>query len=118
MSYEEEFRKKVLSIKSDRKLTIEETANLFEIGKSTVQRWLKRVKSLKSTGRPRKLCLEALKSDVDTFPDAYQYERAERLGVGQNAIFHGLKRLKISYKKKPYSSESRRREAYFISSEN
>ena len=118
MSYEEEFRKKVLQIKSKHGLTIEETARLFEIGKSTVQRWLQRVKSLKSTGRPRKLCLEALKRDVDAYPDGYQYERAQRLGVGQNCIFHGLKRLKISYKKKPYSPESRRRKAYYISSED
>ena len=51
-------------------------------------------------------------------PDAYQYERAQRLEVGQNCIFHGLKRLKISYKKKPYSSESGRRKAYYISSKD
>lgn len=118
MSYEEEFRKKVLKIKSKRGLTIEETANLFEIGKSTVQRWLQRVKSLKSTGRPRKLCLDALKNDVETYPDGYQYERAKRLCVGQNAIFHGLKKLGISYKKKPYTPESRRDKTYSIPKED
>ena len=62
--------------------------------------------------------MEKLKKDVELYPDAYQYERAERLGVGQNCIFHGLKRLQISYKKKPYPSEGGRSKAYYILPEN
>ncbi len=33
------------------------------------------------------------------YPDAYQYERAQRFGVHQNAIHVALKQLGVSYKK-------------------
>ena len=47
-------------------------------------------------------------------PDAYQYERAVRLGVSQRAIGNALKRLGISYKKNTQASESgRNRTAHF-----
>ena len=45
--------------------------------------------------------MEALKQDVETYPDAYQYERAQRLGVSQRGIGYALKRLAMSRKKKP-----------------
>ena len=41
-----------------------------------------------------------MEADVKEYPDAYQYERASRLGVCQRAIGYALERLKISYKKK------------------
>ena len=42
--------------------------------------------------------MENLKIDVGLYPDAYQYERAERFGVSQRGIALALKRLGISYK--------------------
>jgi hypothetical protein len=30
--------------------------------------------------------MEKLKADVEEYPDGYQYERAKRFGVGQNAM--------------------------------
>jgi hypothetical protein len=40
--------------------------------------------------------MEALKRDVEKYPDAYQYERAQRLGVSQRGIGYAWKRLGIS----------------------
>ena len=56
-----------------------------------------------------KLDMEALEQDVKEYPDAYQYERASRLGVCQRAIGYALERLKVSYKKNTVASESGRR---------
>ena len=51
--------------------------------------------------------MEALKRDVEEYPDAYHYERAQRLGVSQRGIGYALKRLGISRKKNALTSESR-----------
>ena len=37
--------------------------------------------------------------NITKYSDAYQYERAERLGVSQSSIHSALKRLKVTYKK-------------------
>jgi hypothetical protein len=37
--------------------------------------------------------MQALKQDILDYPDAYQYERAERLGVSQMGICHALRRI-------------------------
>ncbi len=46
-----------------------------------------------------------LKQDIVDYPDAYQYERAERLGVSQIGIWHALKRLGVTYKKNTQASQ-------------
>jgi len=43
--------------------------------------------------------MEALRKDVEDYPDLYQHERAKKFGVGQSTIFYALKRLNISNKK-------------------
>jgi len=57
-----------------------------------------------------RLDMDALKSDVQTYPDAYQFERAQRLGVSRSCIFYALKRLKVTYKKNTKSPKSVRRQ--------
>jgi transposase len=118
MGYKKDYREQVLKTKEEKGLSIRGVADLFGLSATTVQSWMKRLLALKGQGRPRKLCLEALKSDVEAYPDGYQYERAKRLGVGQNCIFHGLKRLGISYKKKPYTPEIGRGKTYIIPKED
>jgi transposase len=51
---------------------------------------------------PTKIKEEELRRDVEKYPDAYQYERAKRLGVSQRGIGLALKRMGISCKKKTY----------------
>lgn len=43
--------------------------------------------------------MEALKKDIEEYPDSYQYERAERFGASQSGIYWALKRLDVTYKK-------------------
>ena len=46
-----------------------------------------------------RLDMAQLARDVEQVPDAYQWERAQRLGVAERTIGYGLQRLGISYKK-------------------
>ncbi|WP_430233716.1 IS630 transposase-related protein [Nitrosomonas communis] len=54
-----------------------------------------------------------MRQDIRDYPDAYQYERAKRLGVAQNAIFLALRKLGVTYKNNSDASQSgRKRTAY------
>ncbi len=48
---------------------------------------------------------EKLKAYVAQNPDAYQAEIAEAIGAKENTVCRALKRLKISRKKRPRSTE-------------
>ena len=52
--------------------------------------------------KPSKISDEALFQDVKEYPDAFQYERAERLGASERWISHALRRLGITRKKRRY----------------
>lgn len=115
MTYSMDFRKKVLQIKADEGLSCEEVSKRFKIGIMTVVRWGKRIDPMRSRMKAAvKINMEALREDIQTYPDAYQYERAERLGVSKTGIWHALKRLRVSYKKNPESSQSRSRKTCCI----
>lgn len=58
--------------------------------------------------------MDALIDDIKTYPDAYQYERAKRLGVSQTGIWFALKRLNVTYKKNSSSSQGRSRKEICI----
>ena len=108
MAYSLDFRRKVLSVREKQGLTIAEVASRFDVGVTSVVRWIKRVQRKPPGFRHRKIDLEVLRQDVLAYPDAYQYERAQRLGVRQNAIFLALKKLGVTYKKNAAPSQGRR----------
>ncbi len=109
MTYSLDFRKKVLEIQKREGLTQSETALRFGVGMASITRWNKQLEPKGKRDKPAtKLNMDALAQDVKDYPDAYQYERAARLGVSQRAIGYGLKRLKVSYKKNAVTSKSRR----------
>ena len=115
MTYSLDFRKKVLEIKKEKKLSFEKTAKLFNLGKSTLQRWEKRIVPILKRNKPAtKLNMEALKKDVAEYPDGYLKERAKRLNVSASCVFYALKRVNISYKKKRYNipKETKKREKH------
>jgi transposase len=97
MSYSIDYRRRALELLAEgqKKSHISE---LFGIARSTLDRWLN-CSSLhpKKAGPkgPRKLSEEALQAHVEAYPDAYQYERAEALGVSRHVVLYGLKRLGI-----------------------
>ena len=101
MTYSIDFRRQALLIKEQEQLSFEATAKRFSVGKASVVRWSKRIEAQRTRHKPAtKIDMEALKQDVEVYPDAYQYERAQRLNVSQRGIGYALKRLKISHKNK------------------
>ncbi|MBL8252475.1 MAG: transposase [Candidatus Competibacter sp.] len=117
MAYSIDFRRKVLGVRERERLSITQVAQRFAVGKASVMRWLKQVERKPSGFRRRKLDLAALEQDLRDYPDAYQRERAARLGVTQNAICYALKRkLRVSYKKNISASARGCRRAARLSS--
>ena len=104
MTYSLDFRRKVLSVRKKEGLTIAEVACRFSVGIASVTRWLKKPEPCLTRNKAAsKIDMVALQRDVETYPDAYQYERAERLGVSTRGVCDALKRLNVSYKKKLYT---------------
>lgn len=115
MTYSIDFRIKVLEIKEKEGLSFAQVAKKFHIGIASVVRWKSNLEPVRKRNKAAtKINMEALKEDIQTYPDAYQYERAERFGVTQTGIWHALKRLGITYKKNISSSKSRSRKKICI----
>lgn len=116
MTYSVDFRRKVFEVKEKEGLSFSEVAERFAIGRNTVFMWSKKLFPQIGRNKPAtKIDMEALKRDIDTHPDAYQIERAERLGVSKSCVYFALKRLEVTYKKKPRASQSgSRKAAYFL----
>ena len=109
MTYSVDFRRKVLEIKERDGLSIEEAAVRFGIGQAGVFRWTKRLEPCRTRNKLSvKIDRDLLVRDAEKHPDAYQYERAERLGCSQRGIGDALKRFGISRKKNASASESGR----------
>ncbi|GFN47244.1 transposase [Candidatus Regiella insecticola] len=104
MTYPLKFRQHVLAIKEKEKLTYAKTASRFGVGMASLMRWNRRITPCTTHNKPAtKIDMEALAQDVATYPDDYQYERAQRFGVSAQGIRHALKRLRVSRKKKHFS---------------
>ncbi len=100
MTYSRDFRERVLKTRQEDKLTIAEVAKRFKIAIASVVRWGKVLEAKRTRHKPTKIEMEALKQDVEIYPDAYHYERAARFGISESGIRRALKRLGISRKKK------------------
>lgn len=110
-----QFREKVLSTREKEGLSIRTIACRFSVSPRSVLNWTKRISPKVKRNKPStKIDMEALAKDVEIYSDSYQHERAKRLGVSKACIFYALKRLKVTYKKKPKTSKSQRRGSYFI----
>ena len=87
MTYSIDFRRQVLMIKAKEKLTFDEIAKRFDVGRASVVRWSKRIQAQRTRNKPAtKINREALKQEVERYHYAYQYERAKRFGVSQRGI--------------------------------
>ena len=108
MIYSIDFRQQALSIKEQENLSFEVIVKRFGVGKASVFRWSKRIEAQRTRNKPAtKIDMEALKRDIEEYPDAYHYERDQRLGVSRRGIGYALKRLGISRKKDALTSGSR-----------
>ncbi|MEG2301127.1 MAG: IS630 transposase-related protein, partial [Acinetobacter sp.] len=99
MSYSEHFRKKVLA-KLEEGYSIRAVAAQFEIDKNTIVQSKKRIEIKRTRPRkPSKIDNDALRADVEKYPDDYKYERAMRFGCGTFSISDGFRHLGITIKK-------------------
>lgn len=119
MTYSIDFRSKVLAVREKEDLTIAEVAGRFCVGVATVVRWLQRLEPQRTRYKPAtKIDRIALARDVREYPDAYQSERAQRLGVSEKGIGHALRRMNITYKKNTSASQGGCRRAACLPSKN
>ena len=110
MTYSLDMRKKVLKVRQEEGLSMAKVAKRFGVSLVSVMRWSKTLESITKRNKPAtKIDMEALKRDVEAYPDAYLKERAERLQVSHNCVWHALKRLNVTYKKNPKSSQGKPR---------
>ena len=109
MSYPIHFRKKKILAKLEEGQSIRSVAQHFEINKNTIVEWKKRIEIKRTRPRkPSKVDDDALRADVEQYPDDYQYERAARFGCGTSTIGDALKRLNITVKKRPYGTRKQK----------
>ncbi len=115
MTYPISFRKKVLNIKEKENLSFAEISKRYNLSKTTVFKWSKKLEPAKKRHRkPTKIDMELLKKDIEQYPDNYCYERAKRLGVKATGIRDAQYRLGVSYKKNSKAPESRSRKKIYI----
>ena len=115
MSYSKDFRKQLFKVMQKEKLTTKEASKRFGISIRSVFRWKHKAEPSKTRNKPAtKIDMDVLKKDINTYPDGYLNERAERLGVSRSGIFCAMRRLKVSYKKNAYPSKTRRRTAWYL----
>ncbi len=87
MTYSLDFWQKVLKIREQENLKIAQTSKHFGVGITSILRWSKKIEPKPTRERPAiKVDMEALKRDVELYPDAYLIERAKRLNVSRNGI--------------------------------
>jgi hypothetical protein len=88
MSYPIKFRRHILHAKARDCLSFADVSLRFSVDIASVKRGSKQLEPKPYKPRKdRKVDLEALRDDVRTYPDAYQYEHAERFGVTRKAIW-------------------------------
>lgn len=107
MTYPVHFRKKVLSYLEEGNI-FRKTADKYDLSTATIRKWQKALKPKTSRNKqPVKIDNDALRQDIELYPDAYQRERAIRLNCSAQGISHALKRLGITQKKDIKASKSK-----------
>ena len=114
MTYSLDMRKQVLKIRREEGLSMAEVAERFGVGVASVMRWSKNIECVKKRNRSSKIDKEALKQDVEQYPDAYQFERATRLGVSEYCVWYALKHMGITYKKNSAASKGNPRKTIYL----
>jgi transposase len=119
MTYPVNFRKKILKIKDKEQLSYAAVAKKFGISKTTIFSWSKGIEPQKHRNRrASKIDMDALKRDIEQYPDSYCYERAQRLGVSRTGVRDAQYRLGVTYKKNPKSSQGESRKKIYVLSGN
>jgi transposase-like protein len=100
MGYSLDFRQRMLACKEENDFTFEKTSEHFDLSLRTLFRWTNNIAPCTHSQKSAtKVDMDALKKEIESSPDEYQWERAKRLGVSRPAIYYALKRINISFKK-------------------
>jgi transposase len=100
MGYSLDFRQRVLAYKEENDFTFEKTSEHFNVSLRTLFRWENNITPCTHRQKPAtKVDMDALKKEIESSPDNYQWELAKRLGVSQTTLHYALKRINISFKK-------------------
>ena len=119
MTYSIDFRRKVLSIREKEGLSFSQIAKRFGVSVNSVFLWSKSIEPKRTRNKaPIKIHDNLLLEDIRKYPDAYMYERANRLCVSTAGICSALKRLNITYKKNSQSSQGMQRKTAIIPAKN
>jgi len=102
--YSVDFREAVLKCRASH--TQSETSEVFGISVSVIKDWEK-LKKEKGSVKPaklkrsgRKIKKAELEADVKTYPEDFNWERAERFGCSEEGMRKAMKRHKLTRKKK------------------
>lgn len=107
MAYSKDLRKQILKSIAEG-MTVRQAAAFYGISTNTINQWKRNgIERKRRQFKPLKVNHDALLKDVVDYPDAFQHERAERLGVTASAISYALKQLKISVKKRPANTQNK-----------
>lgn len=99
MAYSKDLRKQILKSIAEG-MTVRQAATFYGISTNTINQWKRNgIERKRRQFKPLKVNHDALLKDVVDYPDAFQHERAERLGVTASAISYALKQLKFQLKK-------------------
>jgi transposase len=98
MAYSLDLRKRVINYVENGG-SISKAAEIFQVGRASIYRWLERIEPIQVKRRNRKLDYLALCKDVEENPEARLIDRAKQFGVRPSAISYALKKMKITRKK-------------------
>lgn len=98
MTYSVHFRKKVLK-KLESGISIRDLADKYDLSPTTIQKWKKNIEPKPDCVRkPFKIADQALRDDVERYPNDYHTERAVRFNCSAAAISKALKRIGLYVK--------------------
>ena len=89
MTYSLDLRERILSLRLREGMSYTKLSKLFGINRQTIFRWTKRDNLSPSKNRKKectKINMKLLVKDIKERPDAYNYERAERLDVSVSCM--------------------------------
>ena len=99
MTYSSEFRTTVIKKLEQKQISIRQACSIYNIGKTTLQRWLKNPDIKESRDKPpTKIHNELLLKDVERYPDDCLAKRAQRFQCSKTGIHIALKRLGVKKK--------------------
>jgi len=109
--YSTDLRERVLEYleRNDDKKT---ASHLFKVGIATIYRWISQkneqghIKPRQREYAYRKLDYKLLAEYMADHPDAFLFEIAQVFSVTEQAIFYALKKLRITRKKRRFSTKS------------